>query len=182
MTKKQTRTVFDVPSFKLRKLSYDEFLGSSEFIPAIELHCDLQELSMIAKRIDTSRDGRSAVLNYVVTAYATALSWEERGEATALILGATLVKDRFAFREEIDLFTATLKLGIVGTERPFSLSRSVDACKFAWLNNWDSGQFEYELLCDGISELANRWAEAVSSVAKPNASPRGRGIGVVAAT
>jgi len=180
MAKKPVRTVFNVPSFNLRELTHSDFAAWS-VLAADQVREPHEELSAMAKDIGGSRKGKLAVIHYVLTAYETALAWEQNGEARELIFAAFLLQDPLAFRKELDIFSAALRLGTVGTERPFSLRRSAKACKFAWLNHWAPWQFGYEIYCAGIAGVAKRWTE-VSTTAALNASSNTGGMPVVAAS
>ena len=159
MAKTPIRTVFNVPTLDLSELPHSKF--SAWKASAIGKALDPRaRLTAMAKEIGSSRAGKLARIRYVLAAYETALSWEQSGDAMEMIFGAIYLADPLAFQQEVDIFSAALRLGIMGTECRFSIGRASRACKFAWLSDWSPCQFEQELLRADIPWVAKRWIEA----------------------
>lgn len=102
--------------------------------------------------------------NYVLRAYRVGRTWESAGIAEEMIFGATYLTDPSALRNEIDMFTAALRLGLGPAEKWSVVDDGVRACKYAWQQQWGSERFELELLRYGIREVADRWVAPSNTV------------------
>ncbi len=98
----------------------------------------------------------------ILLAYAAGRHLAEAGSVDETIFATTRLKVPAALTMEVDVFSAILRILREGYSGPQpSFKGSVAACKYAWTQQWTDERFEYELLCDGIKGLAEKWMETV---------------------